>query len=313
MNANIENLVSVDLTNAKHIGDLFTANFSGNVNRIVAADLAKQFGLDSQVVLPEGGPKNSYVKAILDATKGFRKDSCPFVIVKVAENAEYLEHVVVKKEIVDDISVDPVTQLPRKTAEFEVEARIRFYKDTNLSPSSALTFPHGAAHKMCIRVQELYYQNAVVYSSNDLRYACLGALESVKAVKVLRGNLYFVLANEAQFVRNLVQFITALGGENVALVMPQIDNSESKKMVAVAAKQTLEDQFETLRDMVQAYNVEETRPSTFEKRMKDFVQLRETIKLYTSAVSMDLADLENGIAECEASLLNSISQKSAKV
>jgi hypothetical protein len=290
---------------------LFTANFSGNVNRIVAQDLAKQYDVDNFVKLPEGGPKNSYVKAILDATKGFKKDNCPFVIDKVSENVDFVEHVVVKREVVDDISVDPVTNLPRKTSEYQVEARIRFYKDTNKNPSDMLEFPENRNHPMCLRVKDLYEQNAVIYSSNDLRFACLGALESLKAVKVLRGNLYFVLASEAQFVRNLVQFITALGGDNVALVMPQIDNSGTKRMIQVAAQQTLEDQFETLKEQISAYKAGDTRPSTFSKRLAEFAQLRETIALYNSAVKLDLQDLENGISECEDSLLASMNQTSA--
>ena len=315
MNATLENLCTVDVSNKNHVGDIFTASFCGKVLRQDAQDLAVQLNLVDYLDFPHCGVRNSYNKAIADSVRSTKRDVSPYVIVKVSETVDCVDHVVVRRDIIDDSMVDPNTGILLKTADFDVEARIRFHKDLRNKGKSAaecLTFPTNPDHVICRKVLELYNDAAVLYNAEDIRMAVFRAMDKIKAIKILRGNIWFVLARHAKLVRDIVDFITKLGGDNMAFILPQIDSGETSRAIRNMAESTIKDQFATLKEMITNYKEDSVRRSTLDERMKDFATLRETIKLYTEAVQLDLSDLDLGIQSCEDMLVESISKVSSR-
>lgn len=315
MNA-MNSLLNIDLSTVDHLGDIVTASFSGKVNRQVANNLANSLGLTDYLQFPNCGLRNSYNKAISEAVRGTKRDVCPYLIVKVSETVDLVEHVVVRRDIIDDTMVDPTTNTIRKTADFETEARIRFHKDLRNKGSNAadcLTFPTNPDHSICKKVFEYYENAAVLYNPEDIRAAVFRAMDKIGAVKILRGNLWFTLANNAQLVRNIAEFVNKLGGENTAFVMPQINSGETSSAIRNMAQDTITDQFQTLKEMITNYKTDTVRRSTLDERMRDFATLRETIKMYTEAVQLDLSDLDTQIKDCEDLLIESISKVETRV
>jgi hypothetical protein len=205
-----------------------------------------------------------------------------------------------------------------KSADSIVWALVREDKDviTNKVTYSQVTTITLNRNSGCV-CQDIYH----VFAQNlvDQYHALVGAVCTEDVRKMVEstckehdavpvGTAFFVPAASAELMRSMQAFVNQLG-ESELWLLPVFDSVESRESIAKACKSDLQEQINDIRAEVAAFSVEETRPSTLERRLRKFDELRSKASLYASLVSSVHDDLLGDISALETTVSNMLNLK----
>ncbi len=289
------------------IGEIVIPQYS-ECNQDMARTCAEYHNIDQMLNMPRCGLRNVLVKAIKKASQKYKSE---YDIVMTHEGVNKVQYTIVEKEIQDrgqDLDGNVI-----KDPNIGVVARFYFSKENrdNQKPASeCLNFFENRYHVVSQFINQEYYSQAVVFSSDDMRRSTNNMLSTIGAIQITRGNAWFVPKQCKDLVNRLSDWLSDNAGHVSRYT--QLDIDQTRQSVSDACKQGLQAQLGSLQEMIQKHKLEsKTRSTTLKKRSDDLNKLSATVNLYVNAIGMDLAELKNEIEQCEQDLVDFILSKEA--
>lgn len=175
-----------------------------------------------------------------------------------------------------------------------------------VSPSGALqvTVNNPSCDSVAKGIQAAYHRIFGTFQSRDIREAVLRALKGCAGIPLRsHGGIYWIPAPFQGEVEKLATVIEATGQSSFSIV-PIHSTAIGTKAVTQAARQSLEEQMKDLKAELDGWSMdvahgEGPRPSTVNRRIEDFADLRAKAHLYRDILSMQVGDIESKLAAAE--------------
>ena len=270
-------------------------------NQDYARKYASDLGIDAFLNMPRCGLRNILGKAVKSANQKFKSD---FDIVQVHEGIEKVQYTVVRKEINNRGQDYEGNEI--RDPNIGVEARFYFSKknrDEHKPAIDCLNFFENENHIVSQFINSEYYNQAVIFTADDMRKSANNMLIALGSVQITRGNAWFVPKQQKELVTKLSDWLQ--WNSCYTARYTQLDIEETKMNLGQTCKQGLEANLESLKEMIVKHKMESnTRETTLQKRIDDLNKLQVTCSLYTSAIGANLTDLQDEISSCEKDLVD---------
>ena len=295
MDKNLEQLI---------LGEIVIPSYA-ETNQQVTRDLADQLGISNLLNMPRCNFRNLLGKAIKHANR-HHKD---FETIMVHEGPNKIQYVIVRKETRDN-GIDTDGNVLRDP-DLGVEARFYFSKENrdNKKPANeCINFWFNPNHPVARYIEQQYYNQAVIFSADDMRRSTNNMLISLGAIQITRGNAWFAPKQQEELLNKLTYWLKQVGCFAARYI--QLDVGQVKENLQNVCQDGLATTLQDLFNLIEQHKLESnTRNSTLEKRIEDLNNLKTTIKLYTDAIGCDLSDLNNQVTTCENDLVNFMTGK----
>jgi len=268
----------------EHLGDIVFPRFRGaTVKHSDLLDLAKSNGFPESL-LPEGLNADQAFQYACRRTKGLGDH----LLRQISKNKDSIVWGLVRENRDQDNKLLDYTQVSRLTLS----------RNTGDPTYGDPTNPH------ILRVDEKF--NALVGSvtTDDIRRMVVHACKGNGGVPV--GTSWFVPAQHADMMRAMKATVEALG-ESEMWLLPIYDSDESRDSIGRAAREDLQDQINGIKQEMEDFSAEQTRPSTLQRRLNKFNELREKAKLYANIVKVVHSDLLEEITVLEGTVSSMLS------
>lgn len=143
-------------------------------------------------------------------------------------------------------------------------------------------------------------------TTDDIRKMVMDICKDKNGVPV--GTAWFVPAAHADLMRAMRALVEQLG-ESEMWLLPIYDSEEARESIGKATRADLQDQINEIKAEIEEFSAEQTRPSTLQRRLRKFEELRNTAKLYASMVSMVHTDLESQIGKLEKTVVEMLNMR----
>ena len=266
-----------------------------------ARKYASDLGIEAFLNMPRCGLRNILVKAVKSANQKFKSD---YDVVQVHEGPNKVQYTVVRKEINNRGQDYEGNEI--RDPNVGVEARFYFSKknrDDHKPANECLNFFSNPNHTVSQFINSEYYNQAVVFTADDMRRSANNMLFALGSVQITRGNAWFTPRQQKEATDKLSAWLC--GNKCYMSRYTQLDVNETKRSLSKDCKRGLEANLESLKDMITKHKMEsKTRETTLQKRIDDLNKLQVTCNLYTSAIGANLDDLKDEISSCEKDLVD---------
>jgi uncharacterized protein DUF6744 len=158
-------------------------------------------------------------------------------------------------------------------------------------------------HTLVRAIDESFHQLLDTHTSDDVRRTLVRTLHTLSAVTLREGGgVYWVPRTHAETVRRLEQAVGQLG-KSVFYVVPVHQTDDGTKTLGVVARGSLETELAALREELEAFKAQPPdRPSTLQRRLEAFEELRSRAQLYQDILHIQKEDLEQQLTSMAASV-----------
>jgi hypothetical protein len=175
-----------------------------------------------------------------------------------------------------------------------------------VGPSGALTVTvnNPSCSAVAKAIEAAYHRIHGTFQSRDIREAVLRALKACAGIPLRsHGGIYWVPAPFQGEVEKIATVIEATGQSSFS-ILPIHATAIGTKAVTAAARQSLEEQMKELKVELDGWSMdvahgEGPRPSTVNRRIEDFADLRSKAQLYRDILNMQVGDIESKLAAAE--------------
>jgi len=281
------------------IGEIVIPSFN-QTNQQEARSLASTLGIESLLNMPRCNTRNLLGKAVKMANRHQRDYQC----LMVHEGPNKIQYVIVKKTDYDRGQDQDNNRLIDPS--INVESRFYFSKenrDKNMPADQQINFFENPDHSMAQYIKQEYFNQAVIFSAEDMRRSANNMLVSLGSVQITRGNAWYCPKQQKDQLDKLSQWLKETGCFMARYTQLDIDNV--KENLQNVCQDSLTSTLNDLYNLIEQHKLEsKTRSSTFEKRIEDLNNLRATINTYTLAIQVDLTELQDQVDQCENDLVN---------
>lgn len=283
------------------IGEIVVPSYK-QCNQENAREQAKALNLESLLNMPRCNTRNVLGKAVKAANRKYRE----FEITQVHEGPDKVQFVVVRKEV-RDRGMDYDGNV-LKDPNVGVEARFYFSKksrDEKKPASQCVDFFENPNHQVARYVYQEYFNQAVIFTSDDMRRSANNLLMSIGAMQITRGNAWFVPKQVKGIVDSLDEWLVS--SQSYVARYTQLDIDNTREHLSKTCEDGLTSALVSLKNQIATHKAEaSTRTSTLEKRVSDLKQMRTHCELYSSSIGANLDSMLNDIQQCEKDLVDFI-------
>ncbi|HEY8211940.1 MAG TPA: DUF6744 family protein [Myxococcaceae bacterium] len=177
------------------------------------------------------------------------------------------------------------------------EARVELRKAAGAVTSDA------PGHVLVRTIQDAFVQFRDTHTADDVRRTVVKTLHTLAAVTLREGGgVYWVPRTHAVTVRRLEQAVSQVG-QSTFHVVPVHHTEDASRTLGVVARGSLETELTALRDELEAFKAQPPeRPSTLQRRLEAFEELRSRAQLYRDILHVQVEDLEQHLTSMASSV-----------
>jgi len=177
------------------------------------------------------------------------------------------------------------------------EARVTLQKAAGAVTSDA------PGHSLVRSISDTFVQLRDTHTADDVRRTVVKTLHTLAAVTLREGGgVYWVPRTHAATVRQLERAIGQLG-KSTFHVVPVHQTDDGARTLGVVARGSLETELTALREELEAFKAQPPeRPSTLQRRLEAFEQLRSRAQLYRDILHVQVEDLEQHLTSMATSV-----------